>query len=217
MTITYPRAFPTFGVGSHRLWLSRNDIMSRDGTGRAGGVALGTSLWRAEMTWPSITDLQTQQIRAFVNSLKGASQSFLMTDPARWYPAAYRASGLPGGFDGVAGGWTLDGTRSVVTLGGLPVGFQLTEGDLVGVKDGAGAKCHVMECLEGATANGSGALAVTVNPALWAVIDGWSSAVAYLVKPAVTMRLIPGETDLAEIDALGQATTRISAIQYLAA
>lgn len=219
MTISYPRMFPNFGVGPMRFVLQRTEAITPERSGRLASVAMGWPVWRLEADFPAITDETAVQIEAWIASLRGMSEGFIGHDVRRWYPASYPGGTLPltryGGaaFDGSASSFSLDGTRSIVTLNGLPSSLAISAGDFIGFKGGAGfTKRACVKVIEGGTAV-NGVLAITVEPAVRAIVSTWASVTAHLDKPGCNMKLLP-DTQIGDNDPSGQMTARIVAQQY---
>lgn len=204
MAITFPRAFPD-GVAQQAFRIQRNDFVSPTMGGRVASVTAGQPLWTG--TWsPSRTGRGRAALwRSWINSLRGSQKLFLGQDLSKPFPLAYPNgfSGLvrPSGaaFDGTATGWSVDGTRSIVTLGGLPVGLNLQVDDYIGWywTTGGERRGALAALVEGALANGSGAATVQIEPALWSKVP--ASAVAYLAQPVALMRLVPNQTEFGAI------------------
>lgn len=227
MTITYPRDLPAYYLGGGRIVLKRNDLMTPDGAGTISGVQIGQPVWTWEYDIVGMSDDQAVAWEAWIESLKGQAEGFLARDLRRPYPKAYLGSGAPNftgaalpaqrhdttSFDGSAASYSLDGTRTALTLNGLPSTFAFKAGDWVGFKGGSGnLKRAMVKVMEDATAS-AGVVVLNVNPAVRSVIDGWSSVKAHVDSPACPMKLMP-ETTIGDTDPEGQMTGRLVGQQY---
>lgn len=211
MAISFPRALPRLAALSQSFELQRIDYMAPEAGGRLGGITAGAPIWTMTLGLNSMTFADSDVWRAWVTAQRGAQRLFYGCDIDRAFPARYpggfggmmRAGG--GAFTGAATSWseTIDGAdNSVIALAGLPAGFILSVGDYIGLKwDAAGdapgshRRRALVRTVEAATANGSGALSVTCEPPVPAVVP--VGAVAHLDNPACLMRLVTGDTQLA--------------------
>ncbi len=225
MALPNPRILPAAYFGQVTYELARNDLGSPDTTGSPDGVQMGFPLWYAEYELRSVSDRTARTPRAWINSLLGQSVSFIALDLTRLFPANYpngfagmnRAGG--GAFAGSALSYSLDGTRTVVSLTGLPSGFVIVEGDLLGFKWSGGDKRHVVEVIEGATATtggGGGSMTITVNPAVFSVVPAHPTGVAHFDNPACLMKQLPHD-DMGASSVDGEWVRGIRARQVLAA
>lgn len=187
--------------------------------GRANSVLLGDATWRASFATLRLTPSRLGAARAWISSLQNGVKTFYGRDPARLYPLAYptgfagleRAGG--GAFDGTATSWSIDATRSIVTINGLPASFPLAPGDMIGWSWST-TKRALARSLEAVVANGSGVAVVAVEPYLSTVVSG--SAVLTLARPECVMKLVPGSYRDAEAEGPdGRAFISFSAIQHL--
>lgn len=212
MTLANPRPFPPFLLGNMRLALSRTDLSVRDMTGRIGGGSLGTDLWSWTGDFHALTDSQAVEIEAWLLSLDGSAVSFQAQDVRRWYPKMHP---LLAGVNATASNFSVDTAGTTLTMGGLTAGTILSVGDMIGFKGGTGlANRHAVRVVEGATVAGGGSVTVEVRPAVWPNVVAWSSVVAHLDKPSITMRLT-AETQISPTTPEGQMTAQIVAMQYL--
>lgn len=139
---------------------------------RGGGalsVAYAPDRWTTKLETPAALEReQIDPIRAFLDRLQGGVARVYMGDWLRRHPVAY-----PNGLGGLtrAGGGSFDGTADVtalsaytVSLATLPNGFALGAGDMVGLAEGEARSLH--RIVEAATANSSGVVTLTVEPAI---------------------------------------------------
>lgn len=227
MTLTFPRAMPAIGVGRQVFEIQRDDYQSPETGGRVGAITAGLPRWMGQWTLASaLKDVQSDEWRAFISSLKGGQRSFLGRDYERPYPRLYKTGfgGLTraggGAFDGSATSWSQsvasDG-QATLTLGGLPAGMTLSIGDYVGFRwtTGGVARRALVRLLEAATADGSGSAACNVEPAVPNLVPG--GAVARLDSPECVMKLVTSQTQITDMDRRRVAGARIVAVEDLRA
>lgn len=227
-----PLQMPTSGVSQQQFEPLRVDYAAPEAGGRVGGVQAGFPLWAAAWIIGRVGARKSDEFRAFLLQLRGATRRFLGRDLGRPFPLEHaggfggmtRAGG--GTFDGTATGWaeviTADGD-SEVTLEGLPAGLVLSTGDYIGFTwlateaAVAGLAWHApVRVVTGGTADGSGTITVTSEPPIPSAVP--VSATAYLNEPACVMTLVADQTKLGAIDrrlAIGGGT--IAGIQDLRA
>jgi hypothetical protein len=209
MAITFPRAMPDFGLATQAFELDRIDYLSPTVGAGIGSVSAGAPLWSA--TWAlgsTDSDDETEQLRAWLTSLRGSQRPFFGADQRRRLPRAYAEAGLPAGFNGDATAWSVNADRDVVTPT-LPAGFILMTGDYIGFRWGTNGRTKV-RLLEGRVGTGP----VTVEPAVPTIVPG--NAIAYVLNPVCVMKLTP-ETEFGAMGVDGQMAGKISAIQDLRA
>lgn len=188
MTISLPTGLvlvqPTF-----RLVRSVQTSALRGGGGLS--VDYAPARWTTKIETPTALEREdVDPIRAFIDRLKGGVERVYMGDWLRRLPIAYRA-----GFTGLtrAGGGSFDGTADVtaltastLSLATLPAGFAFGAGDMVGLVDGAYRSLH--RVVTAATANGSGVVTVTVEPAIATTVFT-TAATANFDSPVCIMAL----------------------------
>jgi len=205
-----PIEMPTDYYSQVDFDIQRVDFGAPEASGRVGGVQAGFPLWLATWTIDVVGMDESDAIRAFKDSIRGATRRFLGRDLVRPYPKAH-----PGGFAGMlrAGGGAFDGTAtdwsevitadddSEVTLEGLPVGLELGQGDYIGFEYAAtedsvaGLSWHAMvRVVEGGTADALGIVTVTSEPPVPSAVP--EGAIAYLNQPACVMALVSDQTKL---------------------
>lgn len=128
-------------------------------------------VWRAEIETPIIDrkDATLGEWSAFIAKLRGGVNNFLAHDYFRSTPLAYTSATAPAdigaGWDGTAGVSALTAAGSL-TLSGLPANYVVSVGDRIGLEQTVSsvARYGYHEVITGGTANGSGAVTVTVSP-----------------------------------------------------
>lgn len=220
MALTFPRPFPG-GVAREAFELDRADFSSRTTGGRTGGVTAGWPLWKGRWTLSASTAFEVSEAwRATLRALRGQQRTLFAGDAARPWPLlapeGFAGMTRPGGaaFDGSALGWSVNGTRDVVTLTGLPVGLILSANDYVmwrWTTEGA-ARRALCSFIEGGVVNGAGSVALTVEPPLPTLVPG--AAVADLARPQCVMRL-DGDDQPRERGRMGKLEGVVTAIQVL--
>lgn len=228
MGIVYPRVMPT-SMATQGFRIQRNDFSAPENSGAIGGVQAGWPRWQAQWTVGTTKQTASEEIEAWLDSLRGSQKHFLGRDLRRPYPLAhiggFRRMLTTGGdpFAGTCTGWsqTVDGEGSaLLTLEGLPSGLVLSRIDYIGFKwdaDGSAAGSWDRRALarvsEGGIAASDGTVTVTVEPAVADFVP--ATAVAHLDDPACLMKLT-SETQVADVDRrLRIRGTKISGLQVL--
>jgi len=195
---------PSSGVGQQRFEVDRVDFQSPTTGGRTGNVTAGFPRWVAEYTLGRNSETMSDQWRAFVKRLRGGQRTFFGRDVNRPYPRAYlngfsgltRAGG--GSFDGSATSWSLDGTRTMLTLNGLPAGFVVGFNDYGDFRWSVGfEKRALIAFVTAGAANGSGVLTLEVDPPVPTLVAG--GVTFSFDRPACLMKMTP-EAHLGAID-----------------
>jgi hypothetical protein len=230
MILTQPET--RSGIARVRFEIERVDFAAPEASGRQGGVQAGFPLWSARFEMDRSDPDSADLWQAFFDRLRGRLRRFYAIDPTRRFPKAYRfgftglvRAGTSTAFTGAATSWAQAITTAgdaQLTLNGLPAGFVINVGDLIGFKwDAAGAavasheRRTMMRAVLPATANGSGVAVITAEPPLnTALVPG--GAIAHLDSPACVMQLVPENSELGLIGAGGLLSGgNISAIQDL--
>lgn len=190
MAITFPRALPPFGMQDCDFDLERYGTTNFTEGGETDFQEFADPRWRLSCRTVPLNAIDLRRCRAWIESLQGAAKFFLGRDPGYTGPAAY-----PDGLSGLtrAGGGAFDGTGAIADLDAgtidltqLPAGFELTEGDYVGLLE-SGAR-GLYRILEDVSADGGGAATVTVEPPV--ITDIFTSAATYdVLSPACIMLL----------------------------
>jgi len=132
----FPRTdiFDLWKVKDVNFWPLFRQELSRQAGGRSQTKDLGSSLWRGSFATAPIGLLAAGPAEAALISLSGSGGSFLAYDMRRPFPRAYPA----GDFSDTGAIGALDaGNTFMLSLVGLPAGFQLTAGDYLSFEYGA--------------------------------------------------------------------------------
>lgn len=230
-----PLAFPETesGVGRVAFDIERVDLVSPELSGRQGGVQAGWPLWMARYEIERSDPVSGELWRAFMDRLRGRQRSFFAIDPTRLFPRNYpggfaalnRAGG--GAFNGNALAWSqnidVDG-NATLGLTGLPAGFVMNVGDLVGFKwDAAGAPAAsygrrtMARVVTAANASGAGGASIMVEPPVDTSVVP-AGALAHLDRACCVMRQISDKSELGAIGTGGSmAGGTITAVQDMRA
>ncbi|ATC34111.1 hypothetical protein CA606_18225 [Caulobacter vibrioides] len=224
---TFPLAMPSKGPGAITFEPRRVDRLSPTSGARVSSVASGWPLWYGKYTLgKGLGAPGSDEWRAFVNRLDGPGRYFLGRDYRRPYPLAYletqlaglaRAAG--GAFDGAASTWsraTSSENEPQLVLSGLPANMVLSLGDYVGFRWTTGGEDRraLVRVQAAAQATGEGWAELIVRPAVHLIVP--PGAVAHFDNPACLMKLIPGETELGDVDRSGSISGVVAGIQDLA-
>lgn len=208
-----PIAMPQDYVALQQFELQRVDYGAPEASGRIGGVQAGFPLWSGVWTLGRMPEDDSDDWRAFLTGLRGATRRFIGHDLSRLYPKLYPDGfGAFGAFTGAASSWSEsinsdDDSRLTLNLGAAAAGLVLSKGDYVDFRYSATETAisglawrALVRVVSGATANGSGSLTVTVEPPVPDAVPG--SAVAHLDNPGCTMALVLDQSSLDAVDRL---------------
>lgn len=203
------------GIARVSFQIQRVDYAAPQASGRQGGVQAGWPLWLAryeiDRSDPDSADLW----QAFFDRMRGRMRRFYAIDPKRRMPRAYRfgfaglvRAGTATAFDGTATSWSqaIDANgNALMTLNGLPAGFAIAVGDMIGLRwDAAGAgagnmmRRTIARAVLPATATGAGQAQVTIEPPINTALVP-AGAIAHFNDPAVVMQLVPEDSQLGPI------------------
>lgn len=187
-----------------RRYTSRNELY--------GGVTQvreqGEPRWMAQYRTAPLTEIERRTWRGFWDRLKGGLVTFLGYDPAQSVPAAYADTGImPGGYNGITSISNISANQ--LTIGGLPAGFVLSNGDLIELAQGDNHAVHRIT-----VANPPGTtIIVAVEPAVRTAV--YTTPSGNLRNPGCNMIAIPDSWSyMAEAGSYPGAT--FSAIQKIA-
>jgi hypothetical protein len=207
---------PARSVGRQQFELQRVDYSAPEAGGRIGGVQAGFPLWSGVWTLAEMRPEKSDEWRAFMAQLRGATRRFFGFDMKRPFPKQHpsfagltRAGG--GAFDGTATAWsetlTADGD-SDIELTGLPAGFILSQGDYIGFRWAATEASvagliwhHVGRVVIAGIADVSGVVTVTCEPPVPNAVP--LTATAYLDNPKCVMVVVGDQSNLDAIDRRG--------------
>lgn len=193
MSIIYPRALPD-GAGfiSVDFKLGEAAVQNTLESGAIQTMEMGEALWSASFQTFEMTMADRQRWQAWALTLR-LGKTFYAFDPEKVWPAAYGASVL----DLMrAGGGAFDGTATLaavapkaVDLTGLPAAYHAKDGDMLSFPWNNTLALH--QVVEDATADGTGAVTLLVEPPLRLDPLPDLPSVVTLVRPSCIMKLKP--------------------------
>lgn len=216
MAITFPRDLPALSrwTGAS-MDLDRADAAAKESSGKLAGLQLGWPLWRLSLSWgQGLTEAEAELMAAWLDGQRGAQRTFWGYDPTQRNPLSYPngVSGLARATSGTldangdASSWSVNTARDVVTLTGMPNGFRLRPGDIIGWRWSSGAKRTAARCLEDVSATSGGSLAMTIEPPLPSTVPAaGAGCTAHVAQTKVLMRLDPTQT---QVDPKGSRRVR---------
>ncbi|ARE40917.1 hypothetical protein RGUI_2776 [Rhodovulum sp. P5] len=177
----------------------------------AGGIvlpaAIGARLWSGEVRFDVSFRAERARPAAILTALRRPGMPFFAYDRRRPYPLADPDGSALGAATPVLAG--IDSAdRSRVALSGLPAGYVLSAGDLVGWSYGSAPVRYTLhELAEDATADGAGGTGdVSIAP-FWPT--GTASGLAVtLIRPAIVAVYDPGTFQPGQGRAGGMETGR---------
>lgn len=174
--------------------------------GRYVTTLLGPTLWTLAIDTTPGNEREFSLWRAWLDSLDGGSRQFVGYDVRRPMPWNYRRTGFAeltravsgGAFDGTSSAWSANADADAIEIGDasgqqLPSGFELIEGDYIGLTWDGGDGLSLHRVIEPASASASGVGEWTVRPHLPAQIP--NTATVNLVKPGCLMRVTKRDRD----------------------
>lgn len=184
-----------------------------EGGGGVAAARLGQPRWVSELQTGTLADPHLREWRAWLEEQAEGVGRFYLPDLSRRRPAAYpggvasltRAGG--GAFDGTVA-WSVDSSRTVVSLSTLPSGLVLTAGDLLGFR-WAVTRRAVVAATVSVTANPSGVAVLDVAP--FVPLDVPADAVCSLLDAEIVARVTPGSVDAPSVTRGNRGTVRFRA------
>jgi hypothetical protein len=208
-----PVEMPTLYVSQQSFELQRVNYTAATADGRVGGVQAGFPLWSAIYTLGRMPEENSDEWRAFISGQRGGIRRFIARDLARQYPRQYPDGfGDFGVFTGAASDWsqtiaTDDDAELTLNLGAAAAGLILSPGDGIDLRYDATEDAIAdlawrafVRVVEGATADGSGDIMVTVEPPVPGAVP--ESATAHIDQPGCVMTIVADQTSFEPIDRL---------------
>lgn len=192
--------FPGWTTNFEPMFLQEQ---SRQANGVTRGKDFGTPLWRG--TWQSRSMLPNEldAWRARLDSLAGVIVPFRGVHLARCYPILYPNGSWPTGVSFNGGCQVASASGQSLALGGLPAGYRVSVGDMVGVVTASHA--WLFRAGQTVTALAGTTPAFAVTPPIPAGLT--PGLPATVVRPWCPMTLVPGSLAYAaDIDGVGSVT-----------
>ena len=194
MTLNYPLALDRFWdlieISTGRFSLGESRQVNVNGGGHILDASLGSRLWGGEVTLTPIKHQDLVSIEARIELLLEPGASFLAYDKRVTWPLNDPTGVLLGAATPTLS--VVDANNVEITIAGLPVGYTLTRGDMIGfsyLTSPVRRALHRVVSVP-ASADGSGNLVVQVVPA---IRPGYTLGAAItLNKPLCKTKVIPG-------------------------
>ena len=203
MAITYPLTLPSVFLPSEVSF--DIDWQSTSQFTRGGGrqmAQIADPFWRLSVQTARLQRFEMEELRAWVDLLRGGQKTFLAHDPSRPLPRNY-----PSGVSALtrAGGGAFDGTATVTAItngrsltfgsGGalrLPASFVFKAADYLSlVKTGTTTIYSLHRVMEAQTADATGVVTLSVEPPVKSTIYA-APVTANLVQPLAEFVIEPG-------------------------
>jgi hypothetical protein len=221
---TYPYDFLLGFPGTAHLDLDYVQEVSPTRGGAQNSADLGPALWRLDAQSRRLKASEFRLWKARLASLENGAKTFKGYDLTACYPLAYPRGTWPTGlaFDG-SGYLAAVNTSNYkeLKIGGLPVGYVISEGDFLSFAYGSFRALH--QAMASVTVGGTGISDyVEVRPAirsgssLTAALASSPPTDVDLIKPHATMVLIPGSVS-AQPSGDGSGSISFSARQTITA
>lgn len=160
MALTFPLPLADFWnkltIASMRLSINEAQQIDRTAGGTILKASVGDALWQGEATLSPSTQLASAtEIEALVSVLGRAGASFLLYDTMRPHPASDPDGTILSGASPVIA--AMESNNREISLLGLPSGYVLTAGDMIGWTYGSSPTRYALHRLvTGVTANVNG-------------------------------------------------------------
>jgi|AntRauTorckE5430_2_1112549.scaffolds.fasta_scaffold17752_2 hypothetical protein len=190
MALSYPLSLAAFQdrakITVAEFVINNPRQISRTAGGSQLSASLGDSVWRGSFeTPPTNVRAETAAIDALLSVLDRAGSSFLVYDPSKPYPADDLTGSITGSATVTIRSLSSSDAR-VMALNGLPNGFSLRAGDLIGWTYGSSPTRYALHRL---VEDASGTDAFEVTPFIQ---PGASAGAAVtLIKPVMKAVLLP--------------------------
>lgn len=191
MALSFPLSpaqfFDLLPIRAFRMKPGDNRTFTETGGGELISAGRGQRLWQGEVTLDLDIHSTIAGLDATLSLLEQTGASFLIYDPRKPYPSMDPSGSIISGASPVIA--TLNANNRELTVSGLPAGYVITRGDLIGWTYGANPlRYAVHRVVTGGAANGSG-----VSPSLEVtpfVRQGVSTGAAVsLVRPVIKAKL----------------------------
>ncbi|WP_417627078.1 hypothetical protein [Pararhodobacter aggregans] len=195
MALTFPLSLEAFfarlPVTECTFHLPANVSVSRTRGGGIRTATRGVRLWTGQIVIPPRRFAQAAGIEALISVLTEAGRSFLAHPLPLWAPISDPSGALLAGSSPVI--YALQEGGRELRIAGLPVGFALTSGDMLGWTYGSNPTRYALhQVVTPAIAAGTGITPlVEVTPPIRPGATTGTSVT--LVKPPVKAVLIPGQ------------------------
>jgi hypothetical protein len=141
MALAYPLTEAQFmeklPVASARVWIDEPRQNDRMANGTILPSSIGDPVWRGTITLTphQITDAKAYEIEALLSLLDRAGSSFVAYDTRRAYPAYDPDGTIVDSYSPII--TQLAANNREMSIGGLPVGYTITPGDMLSFTYGA--------------------------------------------------------------------------------
>jgi hypothetical protein len=207
MAITFPRALPEgFDYEDFSFELVDSVSFSRTDEARViSTVQYADPYWRLTVKTEPLDQRDRKRWSSWYLSLQGGLQGFLTWDRSRPYPYAY-PEGVP--FLTASPPWDGEGSLSSIearelVATGAPFGFQLEDGDLVGLVEGG--RQHAFEVAEACSVVSGGTITIPINPAVPLAAFTVAATVVFY-RPQLLMKVLPGSFVCPSVGGLANVT-----------
>jgi len=197
MVLSFPLNASEFAdklrIQSVRWWLQEHQEASLTGGGDFLVADLAPRLWRADVTLIRMSHDDAAEVQALIESLDGSINAFNLYDPRKKYPRADPSGSLIAAATPSIS--SLSSNNKVLTISGLPAGYQLSGGDMFCFLYGSGTqRLALHRVVSAVAANGSGvASGVEVRPHFRP--DVATGIALDFIKPVARVRIVPGSFD----------------------
>lgn len=161
---------------------------ARDEAGNTWETEDGDPYWRGRMSSSKLTHDRLQKLFGFVQAAMQTRQTIDFIDPVYFIPAAYRATGLPAGFETGLAALVDASDGATPVIAGLPVDLVLRYGDRLSIRNANNCRHH-MVAVEELIVTDDEAQAVPVVPAVLGNVFEPADEVV-LLNPPVRLNVV---------------------------
>lgn len=161
---------------------------SRQAGGTPRVADIGPEIWTAKIGCSNMSNVAARAAAAIINQMRGSLGTFYVWDPRAQYPQSDLTGSILG--SNTVTIYALGSDNKSLSLAGLPIGYVITAGDKLSFDHGTPNHRCLHEFVAGATADGSGNIALTeVVPH---IREGASTGLTVTLKrPTAEMMIMP--------------------------
>ncbi len=215
MTISFPYALPFLAdklkIANVVFDIQRNDERSGTGDGRVWQAELAPPLWLATVNLTTMLKDDGKQIAAKIRALGGAQNAFFLYDPQSQYPQKDPTGSILGSAAVKVN--TIAGTRTAISLKGLPANYRLTTGDKIQINySSSPTRYAFLEVSEDIQASAGG---ITPEFSIFPRVPAGlvTNLDVILKKPAMKALIMPGSHNPGTSDIVTNTGATFKAIQ----
>lgn len=176
-------------IDSVEFTLQQRQEFSRQAGGTPRVADVGPEFWQVKVGASKMSNARARAATAIYNQMRGSLGTFYFWDPRAQYPQSDLTGSILG--SNTVTIYELNSDNKRLRLTGLPIGYVITAGDKLSFDHGTPNHRCLHEFVAGATADGSGIIALTeVVPH---IREGATTGLTVTLKrPTAEMMIVPG-------------------------